>query len=116
MGRIVEFLYQYRCYFVFWCYLILSVFGNRAAAQRTNVMRSSDFGQHNQVFLDDSLWYFQPGELRGGNRSAITTSGWDTLHHTVFGSRHAPKGWRGMGWFGLWLSADTGLVNKKLFI
>jgi signal transduction histidine kinase len=116
MGMIVEFLRLYRRYCVFWLYFALLCLGNRTAAQRVSVIRSSDFGEHNQVFLDDSVWYFHPGELRGGNRSAITTAGWDIVQHTVFGKGNAPKRWRGLGWFGLWVRADTGLVNRKLFI
>ncbi|WPV01972.1 hypothetical protein SNE26_09315 [Mucilaginibacter sp. cycad4] len=64
----------------------------------------------------DSLWYFHPGDLPGGKQSATGTTGWDTLHHTVFGNAGAPRQWRGMGWFGLWIRADTLLLNRKLFL
>ncbi|WP_158642867.1 ATP-binding protein [Mucilaginibacter ginsenosidivorax] len=96
--------------------LALSCLVNRAVAQQAAIIRGSDFGKHNQVFLDDSLWFFHPGELPGQNQSITSTAGWDTLHNTIFGKTNAPRQWRGMGWFGLWVRADTALVNKKLFI
>ncbi len=83
--------------------------------QQTTVIRKIDFGQYNQIFLDDSLWHFLPGELPK-NKSLFTTTGWDTMHHTIFGKTNAPSRWKGMGWFGLWVRVDTSLVNKKLFI
>lgn len=101
---------------MFWGFLALLYLVSPAVAQQVSVIRGSDFGENNQVFLNDSVWYFHPGELEAGNRSAITTAGWDTVQHTVFGRDNAPKRWRGLGWFGLWVRADTGLVNRKLFI
>jgi signal transduction histidine kinase/CheY-like chemotaxis protein len=89
---------------------------NRVYGQHATAIRGSDFGKYNQVFLNDSLWFFHPGELPAGKQPATTTAGWDTLHHTIFGKANAPRRWTGMGWFGLWIKPDTGLVNKKLFI
>lgn len=85
-----------------------------ANAQHATIIRSGDFGKNNQIFLDDSVWYFHPGEIPG--KPVVTAAGWDTLHRTVFGKTNAPRQWRGMGWFGLWIRADTALVNEKLFI
>ncbi|MDN3581534.1 ATP-binding protein [Mucilaginibacter flavus] len=89
---------------------------NPAYAQRVNTLRQADFGKNNQLFLDDSVWYFHPGELPGGRAAVTTTARWDTLRHTIFGQLNAPRKWSGMGWFGLWIKADTGLLNRKLFI
>jgi signal transduction histidine kinase/CheY-like chemotaxis protein len=97
-----------------WCALSCAASGSYG--QHATAIRGSDFGKYNQVFLDDSVWFFHPGELPGGKQTTITTAGWDTLHHTIFGKTNAPRRWRGMGWFGLWVKADTGLVNRKLFI
>lgn len=97
-------------------WLVFSCLVNLAIAQQVTVIRSSDFGKHNQVFLDDSLWFFHPGDLSWDRQPVTTTAGWYTLHQTVFGKTNAPRQWRGMGWFGLWVRADTGLVNRKLFI
>jgi signal transduction histidine kinase/CheY-like chemotaxis protein/AraC-like DNA-binding protein len=97
-----------------WCALSCTASGSYG--QHATAIRGSDFGKYNQVFLDDSVWFFHPGELPGGKQAAITTTGWDTLHHTIFGKTNAPRRWRGMGWFGLWVKVDTGLVNRKLFI
>lgn len=60
------------------------------------------------VFAD---WYFHPGDLP---RPAVTTQGWDTLKCTAFGDRNFPKGWTGMGWFGLWVRADAKAINQKM--
>lgn len=100
---------------VLWIVALLFTISHTYAQQVTTI-RSSDFGKFNQAFLDDSLWYFHAGELPRGTLSAINTKGWDTLHHTVFGKINVPRQWQGMGWFGLWIKADTILVNKKLFI
>lgn len=96
--------------------LVLLCLVNRAVGQQATVIRGSDFGIHNQVFLDDSLWFFHPGDLPGDKQVVATTMGWDTVNHTVFGKTNAPRRWSGMGWFGLWIRTDTGLVNRKLFI
>jgi signal transduction histidine kinase/DNA-binding response OmpR family regulator len=89
---------------------------NRAGAQHATIIRGSDFGKFNQVFLDDSLWFFHSGDFAADKQAVTTTAGWDTLRNTVFGKTNAPRHWRGMGWFGIWVRADTGLVNRKLFI
>ena len=84
-------------------------------AQQIITIRNSSFGKHNEFFFDDFTWYFHPGDLSAGEKPT-TTSGWDILHHTPFGKSNAPKHWQGMGWFGVWIKADTDLVSKKLFI
>ncbi|MDP9078673.1 MAG: ATP-binding protein [Bacteroidota bacterium] len=99
-----------------WCALWCTASASYAQhATHATAIRGSDFGKHNQIFFDDSLWFFHPGELPGGKR-ATNTAGWDTLHRTSFGKTNAPLRWRGMGWFGLWIRADTGLVNRKLYL
>ncbi|MDR6944109.1 signal transduction histidine kinase/DNA-binding response OmpR family regulator [Mucilaginibacter pocheonensis] len=89
---------------------------NRAYGQRVTTIHGNDFGKYNQIFLDDSLWFFHPGDFAAGKQAVITTAGWDTLRNTTFGKTNAPRHWWGMGWFGIWVKADTGLVNRKLFI
>ncbi|MCR8557842.1 response regulator [Mucilaginibacter sp. BJC16-A38] len=96
-----------------WC--ALSCIAGGSYGQHATAIRGSDFGKHNQIFFDDSLWFFHPGELPGG-KHATNTAGWDTLHRTSFGKTNAPLRWQGMGWFGLWIRADTGLVNRKLYL
>ncbi|SDF71805.1 Signal transduction histidine kinase [Mucilaginibacter pineti] len=89
---------------------------NCAYGQQVTTIRSSDFGKFNQIFLNDSVWFYHPGELPTGKQHMTTTLGWDTLHHTIFGKANTPRRWTGMAWFGIWIKADTGLVNKKFFI
>ncbi|SDP76197.1 Signal transduction histidine kinase [Mucilaginibacter sp. OK268] len=96
--------------------LVLLCLINRASAQHATLIRGSDFGKYNQIFLDDSLWFFHSGDFAAGKQAVTTTAGWDTLRNTTFGKTNAPLHWRGMGWFGIWVKADTGLVNRKLFI
>ncbi|MDR3697866.1 ATP-binding protein [Mucilaginibacter sp.] len=97
-------------------YLALLCAVNQAYGQRerATVIRESNFGILHEVPFLDSLWYFHPGEFPGDKLAATNTVGWDTLHNTVFGKSNAPRRWLGMGWFGLWIRADTGLVNRKL--
>lgn len=116
MDRRNIFSYKYRRCCTFLGCLALLCLINRAIAQQPTAIRGSDFGKYNRVLLDDSVWFFHPGDLPGNKQPVTSTAGWDTLHHTIFGKTDAPRRWRGMGWFGLWVRADTVLVNTKLFI
>ncbi|WP_167667904.1 ATP-binding protein [Mucilaginibacter gossypiicola] len=85
-------------------------------AQDTAIIRSRNFGIQNEIYFNDSLWYFHAGELHKTQQSIANTTGWEPLHYTAFGKENAPRGWQGVGWFGSWIRADTDLVNKKLAI
>lgn len=87
----------------------------KATAQHQQVVKVSTFGKLNQLFLD-SAWLFHAGELPGDRAPFNTLVGWRPVYPTFFGNTDAPKGWTGMGWFGLWFRVDTTLVNKKLYI
>jgi len=95
-----------------WC--ILSCAANRAYTQDAVVIHSRDFGTLHEISLRESLWFFHAGELPKGKQPVVNTSGWDTLHHTAFGKQNPPPGWRGIGWFGVWVKVDTDLVGKKM--
>lgn len=94
-------------------FFILLCTAHVSFGQDTTVLRSSNFGKLHELGLWNALWYFHPGELTSKHQP-LTTLGWDTLHNTSFGSTDLPRGWRGQGWFGLWVKADSGLLNKKL--
>jgi len=102
-----------RWYALLWCIALLCVVKN-TCAQDTAVIRSRNFGIQNEIYFNDSLWYFHAGDLPKAQQRAASTTSWDTLHNTAFGKEDAPRGWQGVGWFGSWIRADTGLVNKKL--
>lgn len=102
-----------RWYALLWCIVFLCAFKS-AHAQDTALIHSRNFGIQNEIYFNDSLWYFHAGELSAHQQNAASTTGWDTLHYTAFGKQNAPHGWRGVGWFGSWIRVDSDLVNKKL--
>jgi len=102
-----------RWYALLWCIALLCAVKN-TYAQDTSVIRSRNFGIQNEIYFNDSLWYFHAGDLPKAQQSVASTTGWDTLHYTGFGKENAPRGWRGVGWFGSWIRVDTDLVSKKL--
>jgi signal transduction histidine kinase/CheY-like chemotaxis protein len=101
-----------------WCAFLLCIMLLSAVkstyAQDTILLHSRNFGAAHEIYFNDSLWFFHAGELPKAQQHAISTTGWDTLHYTGFGNQNAPRGWHGVGWFGSWIRAGTGLVNKKL--
>lgn len=96
------------------CCIVISCAVKSSYAQDTAVIRSRNFGITNEIYFNDSVWYFHAGKLPQTKQSSINTTGWDTLHFTGFGKDDAPRGWQGEGWFGSWIRADSDLVNKKL--
>lgn len=102
-----------RWYALLYCILFLCAIKS-TYAQDTAVIRSRNFGIQNEIYFNDSLWYFHAGELPKTQQSIANTTGWETLHYTAFGKENAPRGWQGVGWFSSWIRADTDLVNKKL--
>jgi signal transduction histidine kinase/DNA-binding response OmpR family regulator len=84
------------------------------AQQRVYEINMRDYNTLHEVTLIDSVWYFHPDDGMASRQPVLSTLGWDTLRHTGFGKSEVPKGWRGVGWFGLWVKAGAGLVNKKL--
>ncbi|MCS3734237.1 ATP-binding protein [Mucilaginibacter dorajii] len=104
-----------RCCMLLGCLALLCLV-NRAYGQQPYVVRESNFGTMHEVPFLDSLWYFHPGEMPGGKLAVTNTTGWGTIHNTVFGKADAPRGWQGMGWFGVWVRVDTALVNRKLSV
>ncbi|MDB5147573.1 MAG: response regulator [Mucilaginibacter sp.] len=101
-----------------WCTFLLCILMactvKSTYAQDTVLLHSRNFGAAHEIYFNDSLWFFHAGELSKAQQNVISTTGWDTLHYTGFGNQNAPRGWHGVGWFGSWIRADTGLVNKKL--
>lgn len=96
------------------CCILLFCAVKSANAQDTAVIRSRNFGILNEIYFNDSLWYFHAGKLPETQQSITNTTGWEVLHYTAFGKENAPRGWQGVGWFSSWVRADTDLVNKKL--
>ncbi|MBS1531373.1 MAG: response regulator [Bacteroidetes bacterium] len=102
-------------YFFAWCIALLFAV-NLAYGQGVATIRESDFGSLHQVQFTDSLWSFHPGDFNNPQQAATDVSGWRTFRGTSFDVANPPAGWHGLGWFGLWIKVDTGLVNRKLAI
>src|ERR1700741_1438446 len=113
MSRPDTVIKRLRCrYAIMWCIAWLCAV-NLAYGQKVTTIRERDFGDLHQVTLADSLWSFHPGELSDSKKQVTDVSGWLTFRGTSFGEANPIPGWHGMGWFGLWVKVDTGLVNRK---
>lgn len=102
-----------RWYALLWC-MALSCTVKNTYAQHISVIHARNFGVQHEIYFNDSLWHFHAGELPKAQQNRVSTTGWDTLSYTAFGKQNAPRGWRGVGWFGSWIRVDTNLVSKKL--
>lgn len=98
-----------------WCILLICT-GTKSYAQHVVEIRSRDFGKLHEISYRDSLWFFHAGELSFNQNPFRDASGWDTLHYTAFGKLNPPRGWKGYGWFALWVKASPNLVGRKLAI
>lgn len=100
-------------YAVFWCIILLYAV-NSAYGQKVAIIRNTDFGSLHQIQLADSMWYFHPGEFSDPEKRVTDVRGWRAFRGTSFGEANILPGWHGLGWFGLWVKVDTGLINRKL--
>ncbi|MBS1526222.1 MAG: response regulator [Bacteroidetes bacterium] len=100
-------------YALLWCMVWVCAAGP-AHGQNVVTLREKDFGELQQVQFTDSLWYFHPGEFSGPQKPVTGVAGWRAFRGTSFGKANPIPGWSGLGWFGLWVKVDTGLVNRKL--
>ena len=103
-------LFRYSILFV----CLITLLPANLHAQQATIFLSNNFGAHNEVFLDDSTWYFHTNDLLKQGIATANTSGWDLIRHTNFGKAEAPQQWSGIGWFGIWVRADSTLLGKKL--
>lgn len=98
--------------FVWVCALLCTGF-LKSQAQDTVMIRSEGFGQFHEISLRDNLWLFHPEPVTDSQPS-LRSPGWQALHFTGFGKDALPANWHGIGWFALWLKADTDVINRKL--
>ena len=65
------------------------------------------------IALQASDWKWHPGDNLIWKDRATEDSGWQSTH-TSFGILHALPGWKGSGWFRLWIKADSSVISKML--
>ncbi|SDP76181.1 Signal transduction histidine kinase [Mucilaginibacter sp. OK268] len=98
---------------IFICLLFLSE-GILSATAAVPVLRTDSLKVQKKGFDLHALpWRFHIADGRNYSNPAITDSTW-TVTKTMFGSTEQPQGWKGSGWFRLWLKADEHLIGKML--
>ncbi|MFT4205060.1 MAG: response regulator [Chitinophagaceae bacterium] len=91
--------------------LCLLLFSCHASAQKVFTLYADSLDKNMELSFVISDWYFHTGDLP---QPVVSTQGWDTLSRTDFAKDKAPYGWKGLGWFGVWLKVDEKAVNKKI--
>ena len=88
---------------------------NMGYAQPVSVKIYADslIGNSNGIALQASDWKWHPGDNPAWKDKATDDSGWK-ITHTSFGILHALPGWKGFGWFRLWIRADSSVISKML--
>jgi signal transduction histidine kinase/DNA-binding response OmpR family regulator len=86
-----------------------------ANAQSADVFLTADRLQNKyaEFSLNNTSWLYHPGDDLKWSRSGVKDSDWLNVQ-TNFGSSRMLPDWKGIGWFRLWLSADTSLTRKAL--
>lgn len=83
-------------------------------AQDTVKIQNKDFGPFSEISLRDSLWLFHSELVVVNRQPDMRAPGWSSLHITSFGKDALPAGWNGIGWFAIWIKADSSVINRKL--
>lgn len=102
-----------------WFYITLACLlfcreGYLSATTAIPVLRTDSLKIQKKGFALHGLpWRFHIDDGRNYSNPAIADSTW-TVTKTIFGSTGQPKGWKGSGWFRLWLKADEHLIGKML--
>ncbi|RYY56546.1 MAG: hypothetical protein EOO09_06290, partial [Chitinophagaceae bacterium] len=91
-----------------WC---LCVICGGVDAQHITHLHPEGYNVQKEITCIDSVWYFHKEE---GNFPLTDTKGWDSLRNTSAIQFDSPRGWNGIGWFGMWVKADTSLIGKKM--
>ncbi|SDI67687.1 response regulator [Mucilaginibacter sp. P25] len=92
--------------------LLLGLYG-AADAQDTVTLHHKDFGAYNEISLRDKHWFFHP-EINNANTPPDARSGgWEAVQYTAFGTDKLPAGWKGIGWFNIWVKAGKDVAGQK---
>jgi signal transduction histidine kinase/DNA-binding response OmpR family regulator len=63
--------------------------------------------------LNKTTWLYHQGDDMQWSKPGLKDNSWVNAR-TNFGSSKTPTGWRGIGWFWLWVSVDSSLTRKTL--
>lgn len=91
--------------------VLLSWCACRVSAQKVFTLHADSLEKNIELSFVFADWYFHPGDLE---QPVISTQGWKSLSSTNLGKKNIPQGWKGFGWFGIWLNADKKAVGKKI--
>jgi len=96
--------------------LLLSLFFySSLLGQETPVRLNADtlFGKTLEFSLNNQKWSFHSGDDAALAKPGYPDADWPKVP-TRFGQGNEPAGWRGIGWFRLWVQADSGLTQRLL--
>lgn len=94
--------------------LILAGIGLHGFSQQTAVLLKDPYPKEIFLHLDRAAWSLH--EDRFLKQPPADTGHSQVLPGADFGAGNAPSSWKGIGWFSLWVKADTSWVGKKLAI
>jgi signal transduction histidine kinase/DNA-binding response OmpR family regulator len=88
---------------------------NSSSAQSIIIKLNADTisGKRTEYALTKSNWFFHNGDHIAWAQPLTSDSAWQRVL-TNFGQGREISGWRGIGWFRLWVQGDTRLVSQDL--
>jgi signal transduction histidine kinase/DNA-binding response OmpR family regulator len=98
------------------CSLLLGLFFcHKVSGQTPIVQLETDtlFGKKTEYSLTNLDWAFYNGDHLKWAQPGYSDASW-LKTQTNFGQGKELKNWKGIGWFRLWIKADTGLTLKSL--
>lgn len=98
------------------CSLLLGLFFYHKVSGQTPVVQLETdtlFGKKTEYSLTYLDWAFHNGDHIKWAQRGYSDAGW-LKTQTNFGQGKELKSWKGIGWFRLWIKADTGLTQKSL--
>jgi len=100
-----------KCTFVL--LLLLLAWYNKANAQDTVILHPKDFGIYHEISLRDKHWSFYPEINNANTLPDVRSGGWEVVQYTAFGADKLPAGWKGIGWFNIWVKAGKDIAGQK---
>lgn len=114
MEHVVRFLLRL-CLLVYMPLSFVALCPAQERAREENAMATftADTLQKGALALYDVPWRFHSGDSLHWKDPGYPDSAWQAAN-IVFGNENPLSGWNGIGWFRLWIRADSTIVDKML--